>query len=153
MQSNGARVLVALGSIAVIVVLLIVFAGGDDEGETTTAAETTTTANADDASGGASEPVKPEKPKPEGPEFETIVVEGGEPKGGVRDLTYSKGEMVRLEVRSDVAENIHVHGYDVSKDVAAGGKARLSFPADIDGVFEIELENSAVELAQLTVKP
>ena len=39
------------------------------------------------------------------------------------------------------------------EDIAAGGKARFSFDADIDGVFEIELEDSGVQLAELRVKP
>ena len=41
---------------------------------------------------------------------------------------------------SDVADEIHVHGYDLKKDVPAGGSVRFSFPASIEGVFEIELE-------------
>ena len=42
---------------------------------------------------------------------------------------------------SDTADEIHVHGYDVHKDVAAGGSATFSIPATIDGRFVVELEN------------
>lgn len=148
MQSNGARALVALGSIAAIVVLLIVFAGGDDESEPV--AQGTTTTTTDNAGGGASTQ-KPDKPPK--PEFTTIVVKDGQPVDGVAELNYSKGDEVLLEVRSDIAEHVHVHGYDLFEDVPAGGKAKFKFDASIDGVFEIELEDSAVQIAQLTVKP
>jgi hypothetical protein len=153
MQSNGARALVALGSVAAIVVLLIAFAGGDDDqdGGGTTALETTAPVETDGGSSGSGKPAKAEKP--EKPEFARITVVNGQPKGGVSDLTYSKGDEVRLEVASDIPEEVHVHGYDITKDVEAGGKVKLRFAAEIDGIFEVELEGSAVQIAQLTVKP
>lgn len=149
MQSNAVRALVAIGSIAAIVVLFVVLSGGDDDSDSEQAAVTTTTTI--EPSDAESEPAEEEE-KPE-PAIDLIVVRGGEPKGGIQELTYSKGDRVRLEVESDVDEHVHVHGYDLFEDVAAGGTAKFSFPADIDGVFEIELEDSGVQLAQLTVKP
>ncbi len=150
MQSNAARVMVAVGSVAAIVVLFVVLSGGDDDrtDTTTTAAETATTAP------GETDQRPTQPPKPPKPEVDKIVVDGsGQPKAGVADLSYAKGDRVRLEVDSAIAEEVHVHGYDLTEDVPAGGKAKFSFVADIDGVFEIELEQSAVQLAQLTVKP
>ncbi len=44
---------------------------------------------------------------------------------------------MRFRVESDVADEIHVHGFDITKEVAAGGSASFSFPADIEGVFEV----------------
>lgn len=158
MQSRGARALVALGSIALIFVLLVVLSGGEEEAgeeEAATPAAATTTAGAA-ASGGSDQgsgerPDEPEEPA--GPAVERIVVVGGQPEGGVRELDYDKGERIRLVVRSDVDEHVHVHGYDLYEDVAAGGRAKFSFPADIDGIFEIELEDSGVQLAELRVRP
>ena len=37
---------------------------------------------------------------------------------------------VRFAVASDVADEIHVHGYDFQKDVAAGGTVTFNFPAN-----------------------
>jgi hypothetical protein len=158
MQSNRARVLVALGSIAAIAVLLIVFAGGDDEedGEPTVATTTTTTSES-----GAEAETTVETGQPDGekekkkqqPEFTKIEVVGGEPKGGVAELSYKRGDQVRLEIVSDVDEEIHVHGYDLFEEVAAGGTARFDFAAEIEGVFEVELEAGGVQLAQLRVNP
>ena len=147
MQSNKTRALVALGSIAVIVVLFVVLSGGDDEGGTPTTADLTTTKQDAGASKGGGQT------KPAKPQFATILIRGGEPQGGVQDLTYSKGDAIRLEVKSDVAEEVHVHGYDKYAEVEAGGTVKLKFPAEIEGVFEVELEQTAVPIAQLTVKP
>ena len=102
--------------------------------ETTTTSETTTTA--------AATPVEV-----------TIVVENGAPKGGIVRQTVSKGDHVVLVVTSDVADEIHLHGYDKSKDVPAGGTIRLSFTATLPGRFEVELEQRGVQIADLTVNP
>ena len=58
-----------------------------------------------------------------------------------------------LVVKSDVADEIHLHGYDKSTDVTAGGTARLPFTATIPGRFEVELESRGVQIADLTVNP
>lgn len=82
-----------------------------------------------------------------------IVVRHGEPVGGVRDLTYNKGERIRFEVESDVSDEVHVHGYDIMKDVKAGGSVSFDFPATIEGVFEAELEGRKEQIIELTVNP
>ena len=91
-------------------------------------------------------------PEPE-PAVETIRVVGGEPEGGVKEITVSKGDTVRLEVRSDTAAEVHVHGYDLFKDVEAGGLVGFRFEADAEGVFEVELEETHTQIAQLSVEP
>jgi hypothetical protein len=73
--------------------------------------------------------------------------------GGVEELEFDKGDQVRFVVRSDVADEVHVHGYDKTEDVPAGGSVRFSFPADIEGVFEIELEGRGEPIAELRVNP
>jgi Cu-Zn family superoxide dismutase len=91
--------------------------------------------------------------KHEGGGAETIVVRDGEPVGGVAELTYGAGEQVRFKVSSDVADEVHVHGYDLSKDVDAGGTVSFSFPAEFEGIFEVELEERAEQIAELRVNP
>jgi hypothetical protein len=83
----------------------------------------------------------------------TIVVKNGEPVGGVEELEYNAGDRVRFDVRSDVADEIHVHGYDLIKDVPAGGAVSFSFPAEIEGIFEVELEGRKEQIAELRVNP
>ncbi|MDX6601457.1 MAG: hypothetical protein QOF13_659 [Solirubrobacterales bacterium] len=83
----------------------------------------------------------------------TIVIKNGKPVGGIADLTYSKGEQVRFRVDSDVSDEVHVHGYDIMKDVKAGGSVSFDFPASIEGVFEAELEGRKEQILELTVNP
>jgi hypothetical protein len=84
---------------------------------------------------------------------QTIVVRGGQPVGGVQELAFVKGERIRFIVESDVADEVHLHGYDISKDVEAGGEVQFDVPASIEGVFEVELEQRVVPLAEVTVNP
>jgi len=107
----------------------------------TTAPEPTTTTS--------TEPDPAPKPKPKRIE---VVVVGGVPENGIVRATVGKGKPVVVVVRSDVADEIHLHGYDVKRDVAAGGTARLRFVANIVGRFELELEERHVLLAQVTVR-
>jgi hypothetical protein len=88
-----------------------------------------------------------------GDEVPTIVVRGGEPVGGVQTLEFSAGEEVRFRVSSDEAEEIHVHGYDIAKDVPAGGTIEFDFPADLEGIYEAELEELGVQIAELRINP
>jgi len=83
----------------------------------------------------------------------TIVIKNGEPVGGIAQLTYNKGEEVRFKVDSDVSDEVHMHGYDIMKDVKAGGSVSFDFPATIEGVFEAELEGRKEQILELTVNP
>jgi heme/copper-type cytochrome/quinol oxidase subunit 2 len=83
----------------------------------------------------------------------TIVVQNAKPVGGVKDITVKKGQPVRFTVKSDVADEIHVHGYNFHKDVAKGGSVSFAFPATIDGEFVIELESRSEQIASLKVLP
>ena len=82
-----------------------------------------------------------------------IEVRAGKPLGGIRALQVNRGARVRFAVSSDVADEIHVHGYDLKRDVARGGTVAFDFPAKIDGVFEIELERRKQQIAELRVAP
>ncbi len=99
----------------------------------------------------ASEQKAPTKPPP--PRPTRITVADGEPVGGVKKIKVDSGERVRLMVQSDAADEVHVHGYDRSAEVSPGSPARISFPAKLEGVYEVELENAGVEVAQLQVSP
>jgi len=142
MNSNITRVALGIAAVAVAVLLLIVLKDDGSGGEETTSTPTTTKST----SGTTKSP-------PTGNEIPTIVVKGGKPVGGVRDLSFEEGDRIRFEVESDVSDEIHVHGYDLMKDVEAGGKVSFDFPATIEGVFEAELEERKQPIAELTVNP
>jgi hypothetical protein len=146
MRSNTARIAIAVGAIAVIVVLFVVLNGGDDGDDNKASTSSTTTSSQPSTS-------PTDKAKPPAPKVPVVEVREGKPVGGIEKLTYTKGDQVRFRVRSDVADEIHVHGYDVKKDVPAGGSVSFSFPGKFEGVFEIELEGRQEQIAQLTVRP
>ncbi|MCO5326581.1 MAG: hypothetical protein M9964_05925 [Solirubrobacterales bacterium] len=151
MQSTGARVTIAVAAIAVVVIGFIALSGGDDSDDSTTATTaTTSTTSADTTAGGDTTEKKPQKPESQVP---VIEVKNGEPVGGVQDLTFNEGDTIRFDVDSDTAAEVHFHGYDVGQEVEAGGSTEFKVPATITGVFEVELEETATQIAQITVNP
>lgn len=72
--------------------------------------------------------------------------------GGVQRVPVALGSTVELSVTSDVADELHLHGYDESAAVPAGGTGTVTFVADIPGIFELELEELGEELAKLEVR-
>jgi hypothetical protein len=133
--------------IAVLVVALLTLAacGGDDEATTTTTTETQTET--------PPPPPPPPPPAPATPTTVRVTVRGGVPAGGVVRESTDKGDRVVVLVTSDVADEVHVHGYDLSRELAPGAPARIAFKATIPGRFEIELEDRGVPIAELTVNP
>lgn len=92
-------------------------------------------------------------PEPTRPAVPTVVVRNGSAVGGVRTIAVDVGERARFRVRSDAADEIHVHGYEVTEAIPAGNAATVSFRADIEGIFEIELHGSGEQVAELQVSP
>jgi hypothetical protein len=92
-------------------------------------------------------------PPPPSPTEIRIVVVNGAPRGGIVREKVEKNDRVVLIVRSDVSDHIHLHGYDIMRDVAPGKPARLPFKATIPGRFEVELEDRGVQIADITVQP
>jgi hypothetical protein len=140
-RAKGWRTIWAGVAVAAGVVALAVLAfgvagcgGDDDEGE---AAGTTPTTEA-----AATQPQRVE-----------VVVEDAQPVGGVVHADIKQGTEVMLVVRADVEDEVHVHGYDVSAEVAPDQPAHISFRADIAGEFEVELEERTVPIAELAVTP
>lgn len=145
-MSKTARLLVVVGAIVVAVVVFVALRPSDDDEPTS--AQTETTAQP------ASTTTTPDAPKPKPkPAAQVVEVRNAEPVGGVQAIDTTKGETVRFVVRSDVADEVHLHGYDISRDVAPGKPAQFKFKASIEGIFEVELEHRAVEIATLTVNP
>jgi hypothetical protein len=139
MQSRKAGLaLAALAVVAAVVLFIVLQDNGSDSG-----GSTTTTA----AQGGSNGSSKREASIP------TIVVRDEKPVGGVQDLSLETGERIQFIVKSDVTDEVHLHGYDVSKPVKAGGSVEFDVLGAIDGIFEVELEGRGVPLAEVTVNP
>lgn len=154
MQSTAARVAVGVVLVAIVVIGFIALSGGDSD-DSTTATATTATTETTDTTGATDKPAGGGDNGGGEPAADVPVIEvkGGAPVGGVQELTFSSGDQIEFEVSSDAAAEVHVHGYDVAQDVPAGGSTEFSFPADIEGVFEVELEQTATHIAEITVNP
>ena len=131
----------AVIAIVAVVILTTAGGGGDDEQEATSAQQTATPTPTDTAAA-PDEPTPTPKPQP------PLVT-----PGKVTKLRFEQGDTVKFRVRSDVADHVHVHGYDLFQDVTPGKTITFSFPAEITGIFEIELEDRGEEIAQLRVDP
>jgi plastocyanin len=147
---NTRTALIGVVLVVVAVVLLIVLSGGDDSGGDTTASGNAVGKEAAKGNGGEGKEAEAEP----APEVTTIVVgKDGKPVGGVAEIDVTKGDEVRFEVKSAIAEEVHVHGYDLMKDVPAGGTVSFEFPAELEGIFEAELEGQAEQILELRVEP
>jgi hypothetical protein len=122
--------------------------GGDVDAGTTesTGAQPTLSTTTDET---------PTQPTTEGaqPTVVRVRVVGGVPRDGIVRTTVKKGDRVVLVVTSDLADHVHLHGYDVMRAVAADEAARIRFRATLPGRFEVELEDRGVQVAELTVEP
>lgn len=81
----------------------------------------------------------------------TITVRGGQVSGDTGRVEVPLGTPVTVAVTSDVADEIHVHGYNLTADVPAGESGSVDFTATIPGVFEVELEGAHLQLFELQV--
>jgi hypothetical protein len=144
--------ILAAGVVALMVAFLLLRPGGDD-GSTAPAGSSSSSTSAPAASAPSTSTSTSTATTPAEPAVKTIRVVNGQPQGGIKTLSFAKGDRVQLRVVSDVADEIHIHGYDLKKDVAKGGSVSFSFPATIEGRFEIELEHAGTQIANLEVRP
>lgn len=127
-----------------------------DDGSTTTttaspAGEATTTTT---AAGGAPTSAAPAAGGDEpGDGVIELTITGGNIAGGVRGEQVKQGAQVTIRVTSDVADELHVHTYDLRLDLAPGRSADLTFLAKVPGVFEVELEERGKKVLELDVRP
>jgi hypothetical protein len=80
------------------------------------------------------------------------VFRDGKVVSGDSRLTVKVGDDVVIRVLSDVAEEVHVHTYDLMVDLEPGVAGEVAFKADIPGVHEVELEHSGLHLLSLEVQ-
>lgn len=148
MTSSRKNVAFAALALLILAALFLVLSPGDEAGAPArppAAAAPTQEPIADQAAD--STPAAAATPKPVGPTFSKLR------SGSVRKIKVDQGDTIRLEAKSAGDEELHVHGYDLSRELPAGKAVRLSFKADLTGVFEVEFERSAEPIAEITVEP
>jgi hypothetical protein len=147
------KALVGLAGAVLVVALFFVLRPSDDDEAAPTSPTTTTTAATTQTTPTTTTTTTRTTPPLSKPTTIRITVRGGRVLGGFRRATLEQGERAVLVVRADVADHVHLHGYDIMRDVAPGRPARLAFRATIPGRFEVELEDRRFQIAQLEVRP
>jgi FtsP/CotA-like multicopper oxidase with cupredoxin domain len=131
--------LVVAALAVVVIAFLIASPGSDDEGGEQAAQTTTTQTETETETGTETEvetDTEPASPPP--PQVTRIRIQGGQVVGGAKTIEVAQGEPVRLVVTADAPDEIHLHGYDVTRNAAPGTPARFNLRANLEGVFEIE---------------
>jgi hypothetical protein len=134
--------------------------GSDDETtptttvvQTTTAAATTepevTTATEPEVTTTATTTTGPAEPDV----VQITVSVPGDKAPTVKHFTIDQDSQVVFVVNSELADEVHLHGYDLSADVAPGAPATIRFKANAPGLFEAELESRSLPIAELEVRP
>lgn len=136
-----------IGAAVLAVGLLATACGGDDrQGGTDNAPRTSTSASRATTSTST----------PPSTQIRPTVIEvelaSGQVVGGPRTENVTLGARVTIRARSDVAEELHVHTYDLSAEVRPGIPSELTFTADIPGRFEVEFESAGKHVLTLQVR-
>ncbi|MGH8926965.1 MAG: hypothetical protein ACRDWH_01340 [Acidimicrobiia bacterium] len=86
-------------------------------------------------------------------EVPRIKVEDGVKTEGLDTLSVRVGETIRFEVEADVADEVHVHGFDLHFDTVPGEEIVVEFLAEATGIFEVELESAGLHILDIEVTP
>ena len=136
---------IAVAAVAAVVLFVALRPAGDEGGDVDTAGRTATRTTETRAATTTTLPRRPDVAR--------INVRGSRPLGGARKLSVRRGATVRIVVTADVADHVHVHGFDLMRDVRPGRPARFRFRARLVGRLETEREDRRVPIAELEVRP
>jgi len=131
-RNQRVALLVAAAVVVVVAIVIAVSGGGGDDGRGTNSGSTATNFKLD--------------------------IKSGKPAGGVQDFKVKKGDKVTIVVSADAHDVIHLHGYNIEKDIEPGKPATFKFTANLEGIFDIEshvAEDAGREpqMGKLTVEP
>lgn len=137
-------------SLAVLLVLglLVSGCGGTDDDPTVAPTVSATSA----APTAPAQTTEPTAPTTDDALVVSLTVAGGEVSGDTGRVDVPLGSRVRLTVTSDAADEIHVHGFELTEPLTAGQPAQLEFVADRAGIFEVELHDERLVLTRLQVQ-
>jgi len=69
------------------------------------------------------------------------------------EVSVREGDRVTMSITSERPVEIHVHGYDLEREVEPGTKTELSLGADLTGRFPVEDHETGDDLGVLVVEP
>ena len=132
-MSRGQRIgLVVVAAVIAVVAFVIIKPGSNDDKTTS------------QASGPA---------KPAGPKTFRLTLRGHTPVGGKRTFVLTKGDRALIVVTSDGKDTVHLHGWDIERDVTRSKPGRFAFTADNEGAYEMESHTTEQKIATIQVRP
>ena len=142
--------------VAIVAVVIALSSGGDDEDQDTgpTAPVATQTATDDATTEETTTEETTTEEAPPKPEVTEIEIEGGKARDGEARIEVKSGDTIRFNVTTeDTTGHVHFHGYDILRDLAPGMPARFRVKAKAEGIFEVELEDTKTQIAEVRVEP
>lgn len=87
------------------------------------------------------------------PQQVELQIQGQRLIAGPAVISVAQGTALTLRITTDEADELHLHGYDLTLALPANQTAELRFTADRSGRFEYELHESHRTLGALEVQP
>ena len=155
MNPEFRKVALIAAALGLLVSLFVALRPNDEEDAagTAAAAETTTAATTTEPPPATTTAATTTAPPPEPQVVRARIVVPAGTAPTVNKLSVQRDKQVVLVVQAEVADEVHVHGYDLMANVAPGQPATIRFKASAPGIFEIELEDSGLQIAELEVRP
>ena len=98
-------------------------------------------------------PDEPGEPAADAPRERTIQLAVEDGAMSPDEVEVGEGDRVKLLLTSNELVEVHLHGYDLEREIEPGETTTLSFEADLTGRFEIEDHESEEVLGVLLVQP
>lgn len=158
-MSRNQRIVLVVAALAVAAIAFVIAnPGSDDDEGSEQAAQARPAQPETETQAETPAETEPEPPPPPKPAVTRIEIQGGKVVGGAKTVDATQGESVRIVVAADAQDEIHLHGYDITKNAGPGRPALFTFKADLEGVFEMEshtAEDAGIDplVANVVVNP
>ncbi len=112
-----------------------------------------TSAGTGPASGPASgAKTSPGGPAPSGVRVIAITVTGRDVRPAPSRVEIEVGELLRLKVTADREDELHVHGFEVERELTPGKAALVELRGGRPGLYEVETHSPPLRLLQVVVR-
>jgi plastocyanin len=81
-----------------------------------------------------------------------ITVKGSTVTPAPTTVDLAVGEQLTLTVTSDHADQLHIHGFEVEKDLVAGTPTTVTLTGAQPGVYEVETHHPELRLMKIAVR-
>jgi hypothetical protein len=135
-MSRGQRIGLLVGAVVIAVAAFVIAKPGSDDSKDKTSS------------------TQAQKPgKPAGPKTFRIALKGHKIASGPKTIKLTKGDRALLVVSSDGKDTVHLHGWNIEREVTPAKPGRFAFKAKNEGAYEIESHTTEQKLATIQVQP